>query len=345
MNVKALAKPWMSDIIPYEPGQTIPGAIKLASNENSWGPSPKAVKAIKDCAQGVFRYPYMDDCLIEAIGKYCGYKKENIVVGNGSDELIDLLIKSFKGSVASHYPTFLEYPAYSRLYGMRYISSALNDDFSFDADRFISQTKEANILFLCTPNNPTGTTISLEDIKKVADSQKLVVVDEAYHEFCGQTAARLVKKYPNIVILRTFAKAFGLAGLRLGYSISRPETASIIRRAKPPFNVNSMAHQAGLAALSDLEHMRETVSKIVADRSVMEKTLSNRFRTVPSSANFIMFDVSPITCDLFYQKMLKAGIILRKLPPIKGFAGNWMRITIGTTSECEQFVKVLWSLD
>ncbi len=170
MGVKELAKPWIKDLVPYLPGETVPDTIKLASNENGWGPSPKAVQAIIEAASKVFRYPYRDLEVIDAIASYSGSKRGNIVLGNGSDELIDMVIKAFKGPVASHYPTFLEYHAFTKLYGMDYIRSPLNEDFSFDADRFLQDAQDANILFLCTPNNPTGTTISPADIEKVAES-------------------------------------------------------------------------------------------------------------------------------------------------------------------------------
>ncbi len=170
------------------------------------------------------------------------------------------------------------------------------------------------------------------------------MVDEAYHEFHGETAAHLVDDHPNIVVLRTMAKAFGLAGLRIGYAIAHPETASLLMRVKAPFNVNYLAHEAAIAALKDTEYMRSTVEKVIADRLVVFKTLSKRFRTIPSSTNFIMFDVSPMSCDEFYSKMLAAGIVIRKLPPLEGFKGNWVRVTIGTTSECEVLVQALCRL-
>ena len=334
-------KEWISELAPYTPGLTVEGAIKLASNENGYGPSPKVVSGLREKVGEVFRYPYKDAQVKEALARYCGAKPENIVLGNGSDELIDMIMKSFKGPVASHYPTFVEYPTYARVYNERYISSRLNQDLSFNARSFMEETKEANILFLCTPNNPTGTVIDLCDIKAVAQTGKLVVVDEAYFEFHGGTAAGLIRELPNLVVLRTMAKAFGLAGLRFGYAIASPEVAVALNKVKAPFNVNYLAHEAAMLALRDLAYMKRTVRRILSDRRALERKLAEEFRVIPSRANFLLVDVSPLEPQEFFDVMLKHGIVVRPQPRFEGFEGNFVRITVGTTQENRRLVAAL----
>jgi len=334
-------KDWVQYLRPYSPGKTIEGTIKLASNENNYGPSPKVISGLKKAIPRVYMYPHKDVKVKEALAKYCKVKPENIVVANGSDEMIELLIKAFKGPIGSHYPTFLEYPTYAKMHNIPYISSRLNPDFSFDAKRFIDETQDANLLFLCTPNNPTGSIIEPVDIEEVAKTGKIVAVDEAYCEFWGKTADYLVKKYPNIIILRTMSKAFGLAGMRIGYAIAAPEIAETLEKVKAPFNVNYLSHEAILLALKEVKYMKKTVAKIVKDRKMLKKKISKKYKVMPSQANFLLIDVSPDTPKEFYEKMLKQKIVVRPQPPFDGFPGNWVRITVGTSAQNRKLLKAL----
>ncbi len=337
-------KPWITGLKPYSPGKTVKDTVKLASNENSYGPSPTVVEGLRDKAGTVYRYPYRDADVKNAVSGYCGVKPENIVLGNGSDELIDLCVKTFKGPAASHYPTFVQYPAYAKALGEEYVSVPLDEDFGFDGRRFLKEAGEANLVFLCTPNNPTGTTIPLDDVKAVAESGKVTVVDEAYFEFHGETAVDLIGEYDNVVVLRTLAKAFGLAGLRFGYGIGSPEAINALHRVKPPFNVNVLAHEAALLALDDIQYMRETVEKIKADRERVAERLAGKYRVTPSATNFLLVDVSPHSTDEFFNKMLEQRIVVRQIPPLNGFPGNWVRITIGTSEECGLLLDAVDSL-
>jgi histidinol-phosphate aminotransferase len=334
-------KEWVNYLSPYSPGKTVEGTIKLSSNENNYGPSPKVIAGLKKAIPRIFMYPHKDEEVKEAVAKYCGAKPENIVLGNGSDELIELIIKAFHGPIASHYPTFLEYPTYAKIHNMPYISSNLDPGFEFDADRFIDETKDARLIFLCTPNNPTGTVIKPADVEKVAKTGKIVVVDEAYSEFWGVTYAKLPTINPNVIVLKTMAKAFGLAGLRLGYAIATPEMAQALNKVKAPFNVNYVAHEAAMLALKDLPYMRRTVKKILKDRVIVAKALSKKYTLIPSKTNFLLVDVSPLTPKEFFDKMLKQKIVVRPQPKFEGFPGNWVRITVGTTEENKMLVKAL----
>jgi len=336
---------WVHDLKPYSPGKTIKGAVKMASNENSYGPSPKVVEGLRDKIKDVYRYPHKGREARASLADYAGVKPEQIVLGNGSDEILELIIKAFRGPVASHHPTFLEYPSYARIHHRGYIQSPLEEGFGFDAQRFIDDAEQASLLFLCTPNNPTGTVIEEQDLRRVLDECKPTVVDEAYFEFHGESVVDLLDEYPNLIISRTLAKSFGLAGLRIGYLISSPEIAEAVSKVKAPFNVNYLAHEAVLLALDDVEYMRKTVEAIRRDREKLFDKLNKDFRPIPSETNFILVDVTPYTCGEFFEEMLEQGIVVRRFGRFKGFEGNWIRITVGTERENQKLFKALETLE
>ncbi|MFZ2455091.1 MAG: histidinol-phosphate transaminase [Candidatus Altiarchaeia archaeon] len=324
---------WVNRITPYAPGKTIDGTTKLASNENSYGPSPKVIAGLREYVPQVFRYPHKNLHVKEAIADYCRVKPENVVISNGSDEMVELLIKAFKGPVASHYPSFVSYGIYSQILNREYMSSALNPDFSFNAQKYIKETWKANLLFLCSPNNPTGTVIDIRDIEEIAQTGKIVAVDEAYFEYHGTTAKNLLLNYPNVIIMRTMAKAFGLAGMRIGYALADPEIAEAIKKVRGPFTVNYLAQEATILALKDTDYMKKIVNRVITDRNAISKRLAEKYRVIPSNANFILADVTPLTSREFFEKMLEQKIVVRPQPPFHGFPGNWVRITVGTTEE------------
>ncbi len=334
-------KPWIACLDVYKPGKTIEGKIKLSSNENNYGPSPMVVSALKDWAPKVNMYPYLFNEVNEAIAEFCGVKPENIVCGNGSDEIIDFIAKIFKGPFAGFYPSFSEYVLCSKANGEEYVDSILDEGFVFDADRFIEDTKSANIIFLCNPNNPTGGVLERKDIIKVLDTGKITIVDEAYAEFTGETVVDLIEDYENLIVLRTFAKSFGIAGLRVGYSIACEKMTEILGKVRPPFNVNLFAQVAALAALDDQDYMRKTVDVIKKDRDKLSKALDKKYNAFPSEANFVLADVSPQMASEAYQDLFNAGFIVREFGKFKGFKGEYIRVTVGTTQENNAFIKAL----
>lgn len=337
-------KPWVKDIPAYVPGETREGFIKLASNENNWGPSPKVVEALIRKATKVYKYPYKGELVREKTAQYCGASKENIVLGNGSDELIDLVVKTFRGPSLGVTPSFAEYKVVSKTNGMEYLEVRANTDFSFPKDEFMKASEKANLIFLCNPNNPLGNTVSSETIKEILDLGKITVVDEAYFEFSGTTAFPLLNTYDNLIILRTYAKAFALAGLRVGYAIADRKIISLISKTKPPFNVNSLAQEACLAALDDIQYMRDCVEKIIKDRETMAQNLSVKYKVFPSCANFVLVDVSPMKAEDFFEKLLKEKIIVRCFKKFPGFTGEFVRITVGTSGENEKLYAALDTL-
>ncbi|MFZ2454951.1 MAG: histidinol-phosphate transaminase [Candidatus Altiarchaeia archaeon] len=334
-------KPWIPGLCCYTPGKTIEGYVKLASNENNYGPSPKVKEAIKKAADAVNIYPYKDPELRKKIAEYCGTKPGNIITGNGSDESIDLIFKTFKGPVLSFNPTYAEYRIFSEALGEKYLQIDLEKDLTFPLKRFIAESSKAKILVLCSPNNPSGGVITEEDLREVLDEGKTTVVDEAYVEFHGKTFTPLVKEYENLIILRTFSKAFALAGLRVGYIIADQKIIELLDRVKPPFSVNDLAIEAALAALDDQKYMRETVAKIVKDRDMIYNALKEKYTTYPSESNFILADVSPRRSVDVYKRLLDKKIIVRNLGKYPGFSGEYIRVSVGTTEENKKFIEAL----
>ncbi len=337
-------KPWIPGLCCYTPGKTIKGYVKLASNENNYGPAPKVAEALRKAAGEINLYPYKDLELRKKIAEYCNTAPENIITGNGSDESIDLVFKTFKGPVLSFNPTYAEYGIFSEALGEKYLQIDLEKDFSFPLERYLKESRKANILLVCSPNNPTGGVLTEKELRRILEEGKTTVVDEAYVEFHGTSFTPLVKEYENLIILRTFSKAFALAGLRVGYIIADPKIIKLLDRVKPPFSVNAFAIEAALAALEDKRYMRETVGKMIKDREMLYKALKNKYATYPSESNFILADVSPQRSEDVCRKLLDKKIIVRDLGKYPGFSGEYVRVSVGTTEENKKFLEALKDL-
>jgi len=334
-------KPWVNDIEVYIPGKTIRGYVKLASNENNYGPSPRVMDTIEKAKSELNIYPYKDDEVREKIAEYCKVRSENIILGNGSDELFDLILKTFRGPCIGFNPSYSWYKIAADILGEEYLEINLNEDFTLSSEKFIEKSKKANILFLCSPNNPTGTVISEDKLKEILDENRVTVIDEAYYEFYGKSAIPLLKKYDNLIVLRTFAKAFALAGLRIGYGIANSNVIDLLYKVKMPFTVNSIAQEAAISALDDLAYEKSTVDKIIKDREILFEKLRQKFRTFKSHANFVLIDTTPMKSKEFYERLLEKGIIVRNLGRFNGFKGEYCRISVGTTDENRTFIRAL----
>ncbi len=343
-NPAEYAKSRIQDLALYEPGKMREGYTKLASNENNYGPSPRVVETLKRESERVNIYPHRFQELREKIAGYCGVNADNILLGNGSDELIDMVLKTFKGPVMGLSPTFAEYRLGAEILGEEYSEVRLNDDFSFPAEEFISNAEGAGILILCSPNSPTGGVISDEDVRRVLELGKLTIVDEAYVEFYGKSVIAMMDEFPNLVVMRTFAKAFALAGLRLGYAVASPGIVELMSRVRMPFNVNSLALGAGIAAIDSVDYMRQTVEGIKRDRRILFEVLSGKFRAFKSEANFVLIDVSPMKAEEFFDRLMQERIIVRSFGKFKGFEGEYVRISVGTPEENRRLIEVLDSL-
>ena len=244
--------------------------IKLDGNENPYGCSPKVYQALAS-------YPYYNIYpdpeqreLRQALENYTGLSIEHIVCGSGSDELIDLILRLFLNpgdKVINCSPTFGMYPFNTELCGGKVVDVPRNEDFALDIKGIKGALNgKTKVIFVASPNNPTGNTSSEQEIVELVDTGRIVVVDEAYFEFSGVTMANLVPNYPNLIVLRTFSKWAGLAGLRIGYGFFPTEVASYLMKIKPPYNINAAAQTAVLASLTDIDYLRHNVAKIVAER-------------------------------------------------------------------------------
>ena len=245
-DVKSMVKPHVFGLEKYVPGEYREGFIKLASNENNYGPSPKVVNAIMENAGRVHVYPFLDAEVKKLAAKYAGVGVDSVMMGNGSDELMELVLKTFNGPVAAVYPSYASYRIFPRMLGMEFFDVGLLPDFTWDVDDFIAKSKRANLYFIGNPNNPTGNLVEEEDLVRLLDEGKIVVLDEAYTEFSGGTHIKLTGEYDNLLVLRTLSKAFGIGGLRVGYMVGNPETVSYVNHLKPPFSIALLAEFAAM---------------------------------------------------------------------------------------------------
>ncbi|NDY43433.1 histidinol-phosphate transaminase [Dissulfurirhabdus thermomarina] len=348
----------IADLVPYPPGKPleelereygITGAVKLASNENPLGPSPKAVAAVREAAANLHRYPdgsgyYLKHRLAERLG----VDLAGIVLGNGSNELIDLLVRVFVApgdEVASSDPAFLVYRKMVQAAAGRNVLVPLRGhrhDLPAMARRVTDRTR---LVFLDNPHNPTGSILARPDFEAfLADLPEtvLVVLDEAYAEFVrGETPRALdyLGRDRRVVGLRTFSKAHGLAGLRVGYGVMDPEVAGYLERVRQPFNVNAAAQAGALAALDDEAHLRRTLEVTWSGMDRLREGLSALgCRVLESHTNFLMADMGRDAGEV-YEAVLRRGVILRSMAAY-GYP-TWIRITVGRPEENERCLAAL----
>ncbi len=356
---KELNRKCILSIKPYVPGKPveeverelgISNVIKLASNENPLGPSPKAVQAMCDIADKVSVYPD-GNCyyLKNALSEHLGVTPDNLIVGNGSDEVIKLIAEAFleegeEAIVAD--PTFSEYDFAIKIMGGRTVvvpTKNLTHDLAAMADAVTDKTK---LLFICNPNNPTGTIVGKRETDEFLASIPpgvITVFDEAYYEYVTDgdypQTLEYVHQGKDVIVLRTFSKIFGLAGLRVGYGVARPELISLISRVKEPFNVNMMAQSAALASLDDLDHVIRSRALNEEGKEYLTKEF-NRLGLpfISTQANFIWVQINA-DCRKVFSKMLRRGVIVRT-GDIFG-APDVIRVTIGTAEQNRRFIEVL----
>ncbi len=350
---------------PYEPGKPLSelereygvrDAVKLASNENPLGPSPLALAAAMEAVPHIARYP--DGAgfdLRSALAKRHDLAPAAVTLGNGSNDVLDMVARAFLGpgrnAVFSRH-AFAVYPIATQAVGAEArIAAALpadhpmayGHDLKAIADSVNEQTR---VVFIANPNNPTGTWIGaaeLEAFIRELPRQTLAVVDEAYFEYVQEAdfpdASKWLDRYPNLVVTRTFSKVYGLAGLRVGYALSHPQVADLLNRVRSPFNVNTPAQAAALAALQDGEHLRRSVRMNTAGMAQLRDGLAALGLSVlPSVGNFLCVDVGRPGAQV-YERMLYDGVIVR---PVGGYAlPNFLRVTVGTEKENQRFLTAL----
>ena len=361
MHVKSLVPPWVRSLEPYPPGKPIEelereygisSSIKLASNENPLGPSPRAVAAMQEALSGVHRYPD-GGCyyLKRGLARKLGVSAESLVIGNGSNEIIELAVRTFlrEGEEAVMADqAFVIYRMLVQSQGGRSICVPLHQYTHDLVAMAAAVTPATRMVFLANPNNPTGTIVVREQWEEFLGAlppDVIVVMDEAYAEFVDDP------KYPDAVsdlggrqpmlVLRTFSKIYGLAGLRIGYAVAQPEIVDLINRLRAPFNVNSLAQAAALAALSDDEHVARTRRVNREGMSFLRDAFVRAgLEFVPSWANFLLVRVGDAA--RVYEALLRQGVIVRPVP-VYGFPQH-LRISVGLPEENERLVKALESV-
>jgi histidinol-phosphate aminotransferase len=338
MDIKKLVKSGVFTLKAYN-AKEVPCRIKLDANESPYG-FAQAVSKIAGIRTN--RYPDPEArALKRLIAKDLGVKTENILFGNGSDELIYYLITTFAGPVSYPVPTFSMYGIIGQALGEKKIEIPLDKNFDLDIDRFLVAIKKGKpgLIFLSSPNNPTGNCFSADRMLKIIEaSQGLVIVDEAYQPFASEKGMLpLLKDYRNLVIMRTLSK-IGLAALRLGFMIADPEIIEEVNKVRLPFNVNAFSQAIATAALKGKKELRASIKTIVSERERLLEGLGKLegVTAFPSEANFVLFRMHDP--DFVYTALLKKGILLRN---IKDVVSGCLRVTVGTPRENIAFLKAL----
>lgn len=358
MTIDTYANRFVCDLVAYEPGKPIDETarelglepsqiVKVASNENPLGPSPLAKIAMREALEEANIYPDGGGYRLRtAIAESLGMARENVIIGNGSNEIIELLCHMFLNRsteliAAEH--AFVVYKLMATLFGAKYIEVA-DPGFVHDLEAMADAiTADTRLVFIANPNNPTGTMVDQEAIDRFINrlpEHVIAVFDEAYIEFPENApdTLRYVREGRNVCVLRTFSKIHGLAGLRVGYGLAPAHLADILQKARQPFNVNSIAQAAAIAALADKQHAQSTRQLNLEGMAFYEDAFRTRgIEYVPSHANFLL--VKTGDGDRVFAEMLKQGVIVRAMRSYK--LPEWIRISIGTKAQNQRCLEVL----
>jgi histidinol-phosphate aminotransferase len=352
-------RPILAEIHPYVPGKPISEVareygiediVKLASNENPLGPSPKALEALKEAAAGLNFYPDAGGySLRQKLSQLYDYPADSIILGNGSTEIVELICEAFlePGLEAITGPqAFFKYRIACQIMGVRPTMIPM-PDYSYDVDAIIAAMhSKTRLVFIANPNNPTGTYLAKTGIERIIDAlppEAMLVVDEAYYEFVDlpdyPDGLRYVKAGKRVIVLRTFSKAYGLAGIRCGYAFAAPEVVAAMHKVREAFNCNSLAQVAAEAALSDTDFLTKTREVNQKGMQQLERGLKElNLSYVPSVTNFFLVDFKRPGRELFVE-LLKRGVIIRPMAPY-GLPTH-MRISMGMPKEQEKFFRAL----
>ena len=358
MSLVENALSYVRAISPYQPGKPITELaremgipveriVKLASNENPLGMSPKARQAVEAAVAGIERYPDQFDLIAKVAGR-CGVGQNQVVLGNGSNDVLDLIARVFlapgRSAVFSQH-AFAVYPLATLSTGAELIAVPAKA-YGHDLDAMRAAIRpDTRIVWIANPNNPTGNFLPYADVRAFMESvpkDVVVVLDEAYNEYIPpaervDTAAWLAD-FPNLVICRTFSKIYGLAGLRVGYGLASAAVADLMNRVRQPFNVNNLALAGAVAALDDVDFLNASYELNRAGMAQIVAALDQLgLEHIPSCGNFVTFRAGDAAA--VNQKLLKQGVIVR---PIAGYAlPDWLRVTIGTEAENARFIEAL----
>ncbi len=358
---QSLIPEYISNLTPYQAGKPIDELIKekgishvskLASNENPLGPSPFALQKVQQALFSSHQYPDMHALeLREEIAKKFHIKLENIILGNGSEGIMADIIRAFISpgdSTLTSENTFIGFYILARSAGANIIKVPLTHDYRFDIDAIIKNISyRTKIIYIANPNNPTGTYITHRELEKFIEaipSNILVILDEAYYEFASMAhdyPNSLFYRFDNVITLRTFSKAYGLAGFRVGFGIGHEDLISNLIKIKLPFGPGLLAQKAALGALNDEEHLRNTLINNQASYQKTYNYLSQKgFFPVPSVANFIMFRTGSLEASQWlYHNLLNEGVIIR--PLVAHEMPKYVRVSLGTEEEMHHFFTAM----
>jgi len=319
--------------------------VKLASNENPFGFSPKVMEVIRNFDKlNVYPSPVEYDELIERISNYIGVEKERIVIGAGIDGILENIFKMVvepDDEVIIPIPTFPYYHTLTAVFSGKEVRVKRRSNFKINVEEIMnSVTAKTKIIFICSPNNPTGNSEDYDDVRAIVEScDALVFIDEAYAEFSDHNLLDLAD-YENVVIARTFSKAFGLANLRIGYAIMSSELKKAYMKVSQPFPTSTLAIRAAIASLDDLEWVKWCVERIKSERERMYKKLKDKVKVYPSDANFLFFE-APIKSSELVESLMRKGVIVRDCSKFIGCSPYSIRVSIGRKEENDIFLDAL----
>ena len=356
-NSKSLVRPLVRELHPYVYGEQpkIKGLIKLNTNENPYPPSPEVLSAVKKATDGRLRlYPSPTaQALREKLAKLHGCRADNIVVGNGSDELLALATRAFvepkqnsklaKATVQYFTPSYSLYPVLADIQGARKNPVPLRPDFGLPGVAELKRGKvwkfDAALTFVTTPNAPSGRGYKTSELEKLCRAQKgVMILDEAYVDFAEENALKLALKFPHVIVARTFSKAYSLCFQRVGYFVGHHDLIAALHKIRDSYNVNGLGQIAATATLDDLRYYHANFKKIIFMRERLSRELTKfGFRVLPSQTNFILVKPLRFSAKDWQKKLRARKILVRWFPFPK--VENYLRITVGTPSEAEALVQ------
>lgn len=334
------------NLVPYTPGEQVnEKVIKLNTNESPFPPSPKVKEVLSEAVidkLNLYSDPELKE-LRNAIAKQFGVTADMVFCGNGSDDVLAFAIMGFCGAggkLCCPEISYGFYPVYADLFGVELEQIPLKDDFSIDANDYIGKNKN---IVIANPNAPTGLTLSFDEVEAIVSSNpdNLVIMDEAYMAFCGESCMELVNKYSNLLVVRTFSKSHSLAGLRVGFGIASKEIIDDLNKLKysfNPYNINTLSVKAAAAAIADNEYYDDKISQIVNTRELVKAQLKELgFNCTDSKANFIFAASDKVSAPVLAAELRKKGILIRYFNKAK--IDNYLRITVGSAEDMQTLVN------
>ena len=342
----------LRELSPYGAPQ-LPAEAVMNTNENPYAPSPALAKAIADRVSEVAltlnRYPDRDAVVLRTkLAEFINglsatnFDAKNLWAANGSNEIIQSLFMAFGGGTALGFtPSYSMHPLIAKVTQVQWLNGSRREDFSLDIDSAISQIQrdKPTLTFITTPNNPTGSAVTVDEIEKIARlTSGLLIVDEAYAEFSEETSAvTLIKKYPHVVVIRTMSKAFAFAGVRLGYLVADPAVIDAMFLVRLPYHLSALTQAAGEVALDYKNELLGTVAQLRTDRDRVAAQLTEMgLNVIPSASNFLLFSGFDMSSAQLWQAMLDRGVLIRDV----GLLG-YLRVTIGNEAENTRFISTL----